>query len=85
MVMDVESGFVLDRQTYTPREAAMIFSAFVHRVTLPTMYRWLQMYRNGDGSDGLENSATPSGRFLIPAEALRELLLKHGAKEAGGE
>lgn len=81
MTMDAESGFVLENPTYVAREVAMLFTVYVRPTTVPTVYRWMQMWRHGDGSEGLENSSTPSGRYLVPAEALRSLLLKHGAKE----
>lgn len=75
----MNTGFILDRPVYTPKEVAQIYSHFVRSVSYATVLQWEKLYRVTDGEDGIEAKKTPGGHYLITAEELERVLIKAGA------
>ena len=76
--MEANPGFVLDRPTYSAREAAKIYSVYVRPVTYQTVLKWCEMWRNTGGKYGLAH-LKPMSRYIIGAEDLAKFLVANGA------
>lgn len=75
-------GFKLDRPVYTPREAAAVYTRYVHRVTYATFLQWIQVHAATDGREGVKAAQSPRNkRYYITQDELRRILLRGGAKE----
>lgn len=77
----MNEGFVLERPTYSPREFAALYRAHVGHISYVTVLKWIELYSNTGGFDGLKAHASPSGRYRISAEEVERVLLAAGAKK----
>lgn len=76
----MDDGFKLDKPTYSPREVATLYSAFVRPVSYATVLEWIQAYRNSGGKEGMRAADEPvSRRYRIPRDEVERVLLKAGA------
>lgn len=74
-------GFELKLSVYTPREVSQLYTAYVKRVSYPTVLEWIQIYDNSAGREGIKAMKTPRGRYLIAADEVERVLLQAGAKK----
>jgi hypothetical protein len=79
----MNEGFSLDRSIYTPREVARLYSAYVRHVSYPTVLKWIEVYDNTNGREGMKAKKTPRNRYLVEREEVERILLQAGAKREG--
>lgn len=77
-------GFELTQPTYSPKEFASLYTAYVRRVSYATVLTWIELHRNSGGKEGLAAvKELRNGYYRIPAATVREALLAAGATEKG--
>lgn len=70
-----DNPYGLDRDTYSPREFATIYSAHVAPVSYPTVLGWIELYRNTGGKHGVCGTKQPNGvRYRISREEVIRVL-----------
>lgn len=74
--------FVLTEPTYSPAQAASLYSAHVRPLSYATMLKWIELGTNSGGTEGVTaRRETRSGYFRIHQDEVRRLLLEAGARE----
>lgn len=76
----ITEPFTLEKQHYTPREVARIYSHHIRPISYPTVLAWIAVNRSSNGKEGIHANQSPrSNRYLIPAEEVSRILIQAGA------
>lgn len=66
--------FIAIQPSYSPREFAALYRAYVAPMSYVTVLSQIELYRNSGGKLGIYADQTPGGQYRIPAAWAEEVI-----------